>query len=40
MSEEKRFILITGGTLRIGRAITLSQARERTALFVNYLRDD
>ncbi|OGW90966.1 MAG: hypothetical protein A3D28_01220 [Omnitrophica bacterium RIFCSPHIGHO2_02_FULL_63_14] len=35
-----RFIFITGGTRGIGRAVTLSQAKKGTTLFVNYLRDE
>ena len=36
----EKFILITGGTRGIGAAISLSQARSGTHLFVNYLRDE
>jgi len=35
-----KFVLITGGSRGIGRAITLSQAKKGVCLFVNYLRDD
>ncbi len=40
MSSSERFIFISGGTRGIGRAITLSQAKKGTCIFVNYLRDD
>lgn len=40
MTGNERFILITGGTRGIGRAITLAQAKKGTTIFVNYLRDD
>ena len=35
-----KYLFISGGTRGIGRAITLSQARKGTTLFLNYLRDD
>lgn len=35
-----KFILITGGTRGIGRAIALSQAASDVTFFINYLRDD
>jgi enoyl-[acyl-carrier protein] reductase III len=40
MSATRRFILITGGTRGIGRAIAISQAEPGTHLFLNYLRDE
>lgn len=36
----KKFILISGGSRGIGKAITLSQAKKGVCLFVNYLRDE
>ncbi len=40
MSSHKKTIFISGGTRGIGRAITLSQASEKTCLLLNYLRDE
>ncbi len=40
MSTQKKYILITGGSRGIGRAISLSLADKNVCLFVNYLRDD
>src|SRR3989338_2423937 len=40
MGPQKKFIFISGGTRGIGRAIALTQAKEETPLFLNYLRDD
>ncbi len=40
MPSSERFILITGGSRGIGRAITLSQSKPGTTIFLNYLRDD
>ena len=40
MKAKEKFILITGGSRGIGRAITLSQASKGTVIFVNYLRDE
>ena len=40
MGPQKKFIFISGGTRGIGRAIALTQAKEETTLFLNYLRDD
>ena len=40
MGETKKFILVSGGTRGIGKAIALSQAKRGTTLFLNYLRDD
>jgi len=38
--EKGKFILITGGTRGIGRAVTLAEAGKGVTLFVNFLRDD
>ena len=40
MSQNEKYILVTGGTRGIGKAIALSQAAKGTTLFLNYLRDD
>lgn len=40
MSATNTSIFISGGTRGIGRAITLSQAKPGTRLFVNFLRDE
>ena len=36
----EKFILVSGGTRGIGRAIALSQAQKGATLFVNFLRDE
>ena len=38
--KDKKFILNTGGTRGIGRAISLSQAKPGVTLFLNYMRDE
>lgn len=40
MGQTQKFILVTGGTRGIGKAIALSQAKKGHTLFLNYLRDD
>ena len=40
MSSTEKFLFITGGTRGIGKAISLSQAKPGTHLFLNFLRDD
>ncbi len=40
MKTDEKFLLITGGTRGIGRAITLAQAKKGVCLFIGYLRDD
>src|SRR3989344_5977586 len=40
MSAQEKFIFISGGSRGIGRAITLSQAKNGAVLFLNYLRDE
>ncbi len=40
MSSTEKFLFITGGTRGIGKAISLSQAKPGTRLFLNFLRDD
>lgn len=40
MKLPEKHILISGGTRGIGRAITLSEAREGATIFLNYLRDE
>ncbi len=40
MSQTQKFILVTGGTRGIGKAITLSQVKKTCTIFLNYLRDD
>jgi enoyl-[acyl-carrier protein] reductase III len=40
MTSTEKFLLITGGTRGIGRAVTLAQADRGTHLFVNFLRDE
>ncbi len=40
MKPTEKFIFISGGSRGIGKAITLSQAKEGVTLFINYLRDD
>ena len=40
MSAQEKFIFISGGSRGIGRAITLSEAKNGTVFFLNYLRDE
>ena len=36
----EKFVLISGGSRGIGRAITLAESRKHTTLFLNFLRDE
>jgi enoyl-[acyl-carrier protein] reductase III len=40
MKTDEKYLLITGGSRGIGRAIALDQAKKGTYLFINYLRDE
>src|SRR5688500_1804896 len=40
MANPEKYLLISGGSRGIGRAITLNQAKPGAVLFVNYLRDE
>ena len=40
MKTKERSIFISGGSRGIGKAISLSQAKKGTVIFINYLRDD
>lgn len=40
MGAQEKFIFISGGSRGIGRAITLSEAKNGAVFFLNYLRDE
>jgi enoyl-[acyl-carrier protein] reductase III len=40
MKKAQKYILVTGGTRGIGKAVALAQAEKGCTLFLNYLRDD
>ena len=40
MDSTEKFLFISGGSRGIGRAITLSQAKKGTTIFLNFLRDE
>ena len=40
MTSTEKFIFVSGGTRGIGKAISLSQAKPGSHLFLNFLRDD
>lgn len=40
MTNEEKFIFISGGSRGIGRAIVLSQAKKGVTFFLNFLRDE